>query len=164
MTKPPELLLFKGDWEEYENRIYQAFLDSFVRANIIFRGVPVKGQYRPATKGKGYSFWHVISETPHRDNRLEDDRVPDLRRCERIQWIGWVIDQAERGVEEVSWWENRRKGETRVVIWAEPWDYAVILAKRRGYYVLKTAFFGLKPHRRRSFEREKEKFRKAQKG
>lgn len=164
MIDPPELLPFEGQWNEYEDRVYEAFLDSFVRVEVRFRGVRVKAQYRPETRGKGFSFWHVISEAPDRNNRNEEDRVPDLRRCERIRWIAWAIENASNGTEGFSWWENRRWGDQRVVIWAERWDFAVVLAKRRDYYVLKTAFYGLKPHRRRAFELERAAFWEAQKG
>ena len=152
MTEPPELLPFQGDWRTYEDEIYQAFVQSFVEAELRFRGWPVRAQYRPATRAKGFSFWHVISEAPHRENRNEDDRIPDLRRCERILWIPWLI--ANAGGEQIPWWENRRGRNTHVVIWAREHDFAVVLAKRRGYYVLRTAYAELKPHRQATFEAE----------
>lgn len=164
MSQPPALIPFEGEWSEYEDRVYEAFLDCFVRTEVRFRGMPVKAQYRPETHGKGFSFWHVISEAPHPGNRNEEDRTPDLRRCERIRWIAWAIAQAANGIEGFSWWENQRGRETGVVIWAEPWDFAVILAKRREYYLLKTAYSNLKPHRCRSFENERRVFWEAQKG
>lgn len=164
MINPPELLPFDGDWERYEERVYEMFLDTFVRAEVRFHGVKVKAQYRPETRGKGYSFWHVVSEAPHSGNRNEEDRIPDLRRCERIAWIPWAIEHASNGAEGFSWWENRRGRDTRVVIWVEAWDFVVILAKRRDYYLLKTAYCDLKPHRKRTFEKEREAFWRAQKG
>jgi hypothetical protein len=115
-------------------------------------------------KDKGFSFWHVISEAPDRQNRNEGDRIPDLRRCERIRWIAQAIQHASNGTDGFIWWESQRKSEVRVVIWAEPWDFVVILAKRREYYLLKTAFCELKPHRRRTFEREREAYWRSQKG
>ena len=164
MIDPPELLPFAGEWQRYEDRVYEVFMDSFVRAGIRFQSVRVKAQFRPESRGKGYSFWHVISEAPHPGNRNEEDRVPDPRRCERIAWIAWAIEHASNGTDGFSWWENRRGRDTRVVIWAEPWDFVVILAKRRDYYLLKTAYCDLKPHRRRSFQKEREAFWQAQKG
>lgn len=164
MSQPPELLPFKGEWAVYEDSIYEAFVDSFVRADVCFQGRRVKAQYRPETRSKGFSFWHVISEAPSRDNRNEDDRIPDLHRCERIRWIAWAIRQADQGKAGISWWENTRGRDTRVVVWAEPWDFAVILDKRRDYYLLKTAYCDLKSHRRSSFECERNAFWQAQKG
>lgn len=31
--------------------------------------------------GKEATFWHMIQE-----GRIEEDRTPDIRRCERIRW------------------------------------------------------------------------------
>jgi hypothetical protein len=162
MTEPPELLPFNGDWSSYEDRLYEAFLDSFVRRTVQFRGWRVTAKYRPATRGKGYSFWHTISEAPDRDNRNENDRIPDIRRCERVCWIAWVIKNA--GSEGFPWWETRRQNEIHVVIWARERDFAVVLVKRRDYYMLRTAYAEIKPHRRKTFERELAAFQKATKG
>lgn len=156
MSQPPELLSFAGDWSRYEDEIYEAFLESFVRADIQFRGWRVSAQFRPETRGKGFSFWHTISEALDRNNRNEDDRIPDLRRCERILWISWVIENA--GQQGFPWWENQRQGNTHVVIWAQAHDFAVVLAKRKDYYVLKTAYAEIKSHRRKTFEAEWEAF------
>ncbi|HET9034222.1 MAG TPA: hypothetical protein VFN25_15125 [Dokdonella sp.] len=164
MSQPPELLPFEGEWGSYEDVLYDAFLTSFVRADIRFKGWRIKAQYRPDTRGKGFSFWHVISEAPSRENRNENDRIPALSRCARIRWIAWTIEQANLGMDGFSWWENRRGRETGVVIWAERWDFAVILSKRNEFYLLKTAYCDLQSHRRRSFERERGAFWKAQKG
>lgn len=164
MMQPPELLRFDGDWERYVSHAYEAFLETFVQSGVQFRGCRVTAPYRPESHGKHFSFWHVISEAPDPKNRNEEERIPDLRRCERIRWIAWAIRQADAGGGGVSWWENTRKRDTHIVIWAEEHDFAVILGKRRGYYVLKTAYCNLKSGRRRSFEKEKKKYWRAQKG
>jgi len=163
VSSPPNLLLFDGDWPTYEERIYKAFMDSFVHANIRFHGWPVKSRYEPATRGKGFSFWHLISES-QRPGDQESDRTPDLRRCERIEWVAWAISAIERGVPNIKWWENKRRRRTSIVIWLEEYDYAVILAKRRKYYLLKTAYADIKPHRRKTFQREFEAFWHTRKG
>ena len=164
MIDPPALLPFESDWAEYEEAVYEVFLDTFVRPDIHFLGWRVSAPYRPETRGKHFSFWHVISKAPHPKNRNEDDRVPDIQRCERIRWIAWAIQQADAEEEGVSWWENKRGPDIHVVIWVEELDYAVILGKRRDYYVLKTAYCNLGSGRRRAFEKERQKFWQAQKG
>lgn len=158
MSAPPDLILFGGDWAPYEDQIYDVFVTTFVRRGPKFNGWPVKAQFRPETHGKGFSFWHVISEAKDPRNRNEEDRIPDLRRCERIAWIAWAIDCAASNMEGFSWWENRRGSNVHVVIWVESYDFAVVLAKRNGFYVLKTAYCELKSHRRQSFERERAEF------
>jgi hypothetical protein len=160
LSQPPELMPFNGDWNSYEEAIYSVFLHSVVHGGLTFHGSPIKAQFRPATRDKGFSFWHLISEAPDRANRNEDDRIPDLDRCARIRWISWCIGNAES--DGFSWWENRRKSETHVVIWAEAHDFSVVLAKRQTrdgprYYLLKTAYC-LKQHRRATFAKERDEF------
>lgn len=83
----PDLFLFNGDWENYENALYQIYLDDIVNAQLQFRGLSISCQYRPESKNKHFGFWHVISE-----GEIEDDRTPDFRRCERIRWIAYLIN------------------------------------------------------------------------
>lgn len=161
MNNPPRVFPFQGEWKTYVDSIYKAFLDSFVRTDLQFRGWRVTAQRHPETLGKGFSFWHTISEAPDRKNRNEVDRIPDLRRCERILWIRWVIENADN--QGFHWWENRRGQDTHVVIWAKDYDFAVILGKRNNYYVLKTAYAEIKPHRQHTFENELTAYWKAQK-
>jgi hypothetical protein len=62
----------------------------------------------------------------------------------------------------VTWWENERGGNTHIVIWHETENFAVILAKRSNYYLLKSAY-NLKPNRRKTFIMERDNFWKARK-
>lgn len=95
MSVPPELMPWNGaNWETYEDAIYDAYLETVAYAGLRFRDDPVKVRFQPNFKHKGYGFWHLISEAPDQANRNEDDRVPDLRRCERVRWIAWCIKNA----------------------------------------------------------------------
>lgn len=168
MSQPPGLILYNsfGSWAPFEEAIYAEFLATVPNANLTFNGAPVRTQFRPVTKDRASGFWHLISEAPNKYNHNEDDRIPDLKRCERIRWVAWCIENA--GQADVSWWENQRKGETHIVIWAEKFDFSVVLAKRtptsgENYYLLKTAYC-LKPHRAETFARERDAYLAAQKG
>ncbi len=153
----PDLLPFTGDWLSYEDDLYRTYLTRIVNANLSFNGLPIKCQYRPPSKNKHFGFWHVISE-----GDIEDDRLPDLRRCERIGWIAYLI--ADVGTDtEISWWENKRGSNTHVVIWHERENFAVILARRSNFYLLKSAYC-VESHRRKAFIREREKFWRDRKG
>ena len=167
MTQPPALMLFGDytDWSAYEDAIYDAYLETVVDARLVFCGHPVKVRFFPETKHKGYGFWHLISEAPDQKNRNEDDRVPDFRRCERIRWVAWCIQNANSA--GFSCWENQRGSETNVVIWAEAYDFAVILTKRVPsgrpcFYLLKTAYC-LRSHTIRKFMKKRDAWRAAQK-
>lgn len=145
MDTPP-LVSFGGDWQSYEDAIYEIYLDTLVRNPVAFRGVIVKCQYRPPTRDKGFGFWHLISEGPE-----EAERIPDLRRCERIGWVAWLIRNVDSP--SVRWWKNRRGRNVRVVIWIESEQFAVVLEERPSYYLLKTAYW-IKRFRNADFHKE----------
>ena len=147
----PNLETFCGDWQLYESRIYQIYLDTVVNGRLTHNGLRVASQFRPETKGKGFGFWHLISE-----GDTEEDRIPDIRRCERIRWVAWVI--ANSGTDKsISCWENKRGKNLHVVMWVEANNYVVVLAKRMGYYLIKTAY-ETTVRRARSLSKERDKF------
>ena len=152
-SRPPLVTLpdYGNDWDAYLEAIYRIYLDEVVNAGIAFHGLPLRVQFRPMSHGKGYSFWHLISE-----GDVEEERTPNLRRCERIRWISWVIRNAESN-SAILWWENKRQHNTHVVLWFREENFVVILAKRLGYYLLRSAY-NLKPHREKAFEKEWKQF------
>lgn len=147
----PDLFPFNGNWESYEDSLYQIYLNDIVNAGLSFKGLSISCQYRPESKKKHFGFWHVISE-----GTQEEDRTPDFRRCERIRWIAYLIKNAETHP-EISWWENKRSGNTHVVIWHEIENFVVILAKRNNYYLLKSAY-NAELHRIKTFIKERDSF------
>ena len=156
-TDLPQLELMFNPWQQYEDHLYDIYLSTVVNGGLHFNGFPIKSQYRPETNGKGFSFWHLISEG---DN--EEERTPCPRRCERIRWFAWLIENVN-ACSEISWWENKRGSNTHVVIWLEHEKFALILAKRGGYYLIKTAYV-VKSNREFTFRKEREKFRNAYTG
>jgi len=151
MAEPlPELVDFSdygNDWEKYLNAIYEIYMKHIVNAGLSYHGLPVKYRFLPPTDGKGFGFWHLISE-----GEDEENRTPDLRRCERILWVAWILRQAGTNP-DILWYENKRGSNTHVVLWYPLNHYALILAKRSGYYLLKSAYV-IMPHREKTFEKE----------
>lgn len=144
---------FEGDWTSYVERLYETYMREIVNGGLTFSGLPIRSRYHPPSRGKGFGFWHVIQEGPS-----EDERIPDLRRCERITWISWMIKNATKD-DRISWLEEVRRSSRDVLIWLEAEDYLVVLSKRKGYYLLKTAYLTNKPHKRRGLRKKREKYR-----
>lgn len=138
---------YGNNWEVYLESLYQIYLDEVVNGKLSFRGMPLYVQFRPMTHGKGFGFWHLISE-----GDVEVERTPDLRRCERIRWIPWIISNGESNP-AILWWENKRGSNTHIVLWLRTENFVVILAKRNEYYLLKSAYH-LESHRAKAFEKE----------
>ena len=154
IAPPPLIVLndFGGDWERYIDAVYSFYIAEVVKGCLVYGGLPIRCQFRPVTKGKHFAFWHIISE-----GHEEEDRTPDFRRCERIKWIAWIINNAGNN-DKISVWENKRGSNRNVVLWYEEGAFAVILSKRSNYLLLKTAYC-VSPHRKIVFKRERDEYK-----
>lgn len=139
-----ELSDYRGDWAAYEAALYAYFRADFIDQTPRYRTLPVFLKRMPLYQDKEASYWHCISE-----GKDEAERVPDLRRCERIRWPRPCIEH-ER---ELKVWNERRNGEDRIHIWLEKEGYLVVLAVRRSYLVLWTTFYVRHAHEREKFNR-----------
>lgn len=142
---------FGGDWERYVEAVYDAFKADFIatRPHVPSRRWAVKRH--PLVAGREATFWHLVSE-----GSVEDERLPDLRRCERIRWPRAIIYAL--GSERVKAWPNERKRDRRIVIALPDFSYAVILADRKDYIMLWTAYCVDEGYRRKQMRREWERY------
>ncbi len=153
---PPLVLLtdYDGDWDKYFQTVYDFFEQDFVKSRPSFQGTKLQLKRYPVIQGKEATFWHVISE-----GKTEEDRTPDLRRCERIRWPRPLINNGKEPPLKI--WSNLRNGEKRICLWLEEAEYLVVLAKRSGYILLWTAYATPQPHQKRKLQKEYEAFKKA---
>jgi hypothetical protein len=135
--------------------LYRIFRRDFVENAPTFPGRRWAMKRHPEYQGKEATFWHIISE-----GEDEAERVPDIRRCERIAWPRCIIDAC--ATNNVRLWKQERRGETRVAIATADFGYLVVLADRGSYIMLWTAFVVERAHQRRKYEREYLAWRKAQ--
>lgn len=142
---------FGNNWDTYLEELYRIYLNEIVNSGLTFNGLPIRVQFRPMSHGKGYGFWHLVSE-----GETEDDRTPDLRRCERVRWIAWVIRNAGTN-ENIKWWKNKRGSDIHVVLWYKDEKFVVVLAERNEYYLLRSAY-PVNSRRERTFEKEWQEF------
>ncbi len=155
---PPDLLLmedYDGIWDNYLQAVYDRFCRDVVDNPVYFQNKRVSVRRHPATNGKGFGFWHCISEgTP---TRLENDRVPDSERCQHIGWIRAIIENHPDS--NIQYWQNRRGRELNHLLWFRR-EYLVVLAERRNrsqgetYFLLKTAYMTTRRHRVRKLQQE----------
>jgi len=149
-----QLTEYGGNWNRYVRALYQYYRSDFVDSQPSFRGLVVQRKVRPVEQGKEATFWHLISE-----GKAEQDRTPDIRRCERVRWPRPIIEYVDEP--EIKVWENKRKRDTRVCIWFEDAEYLVVLAVRKGYLLLWTAYPVTRSHSKRKLRREYEAYTKA---
>lgn len=145
-----------GNWNRYIDHVYAAFTDDFLKAaSPTFEGRRCGCKRYPLIRGKVATFWHLVSEGAE-----EDERLPDLRRCERIRWPRAIIERPPQG--DVRVWRSVRGGDKRIVIAVHDFSYVVVLADRGEYVLIWTAYCVEKEHRRAKLRKECE--RSAEKG
>jgi hypothetical protein len=150
---------YGGDWDRYLNAVYDCFSQDFKDRNrqLTFRGKPVRTNYYPAYENKDATFWHLIQE-----GKVEDERTPDLRRCERICWVRPIIENCTD--ETVKVWENVRPrprgNEVRILLWLDE-QFLVVLGDRGHYWTLVTAYTTERDHRIRTLRKEYEAYKNA---
>ena len=146
----PPLVLFSdynGNWDAYLEAIYAWFKKDFIDSRPMFQGRRLGLKRHPLTQGKEATFWHMTSE-----GMIEEDRIPDLRRCERIRWPRPVIENHEDP--QVKYWVSVKRGENRIHIWLEDKDYVVVLSDRKDFLLPWTAFLVTREHTREKLRKE----------
>lgn len=128
-----ELSDFGGNFAIYLEAVYELFKHDFIEHRPVFRGIRLGLKKHPLYKGKEATFWHMTSE-----GEDEDERVPDLRRLERIKWPAKMINQSEHPYLKV--WENVRGSKTNILIYHEAERYLVVLRKAKDYLIPWTAY------------------------
>ena len=146
----PQFLTFSdygGLWQAYIDAVYAVFEYDFITSDCLFRGNRVGVRRQPSFENKWFTFWHCISE-----GEVEAQRMPDLRRCERIPWIRPVIENDSDSCVDV--WTAKKKSDRRLYLWLSE-QYLIVLGIRKNHYLLITAFPTDQPHTIRKLRTER---------
>lgn len=134
---------YGNNWTVYESVLYSIFKADFIDSHPSYKNIRVNIKHYPIEYGKEEAFFHTTCK-----NYIGgSDRIPDLRRCERIRWIRAFIEEYDCDASKcddcngVKVWNEPYKSKTRVHFLLEEERYMVILEKRDGYYLLITAFY-----------------------
>ena len=136
-----------GDWRKYLATIYAEFRREFLESMPTYPGKRFALKRYPVQLGKEATFWHLVQE-----GKVEEDRIPDFRRCERIRWPRPMIEAVLSG--HVRVWRNLRGSSDRILIAVSDFSYVVILDDRSDFVLLWTAYFVERDHQRKKFARE----------
>lgn len=144
---------FGGDWDRYINEVFAIFYKDFIESQPVFDSLKIKITKHPMKRGKERGFWHCVQEGP-----IEDNRTPDLRRCERIAWIRAIIEKANSfGIKK---WPRKTGRHFRFSLWFEEAEYLVVLEKRPNCWLLWTAYQTNWEKTKRRLQKEYEEFLK----
>mgnify|MGYP006908064767 CR=1 FL=1 len=140
----PSLLLMEdygGNWERYFAAVYAVFAADFVDSKPMFQGRRLGLKRHPEYDGKSATFWHMISTGTD-----EAERIPDIRRCERMRWPKPIIENDQSP--DLKVWTEKRGSNNRVHLWCEAESYLVVLDDRIDYVLPWTAYFVEQQHER----------------
>jgi hypothetical protein len=145
---PPLVLLesFDGDVGKYLSAVKAIFNRDFMGDRPPFRGKRMGLKRMPEHDGMSATFWHFISSGP-----VEADRLPDLRRWERIGWPMAMIQAVD--TDKVRTWEEEDpKRGAKVLIALPDFSYLVVLDVRGDFVLPWTAYPVEQDHTRRKLQ------------
>jgi len=153
---PPlmELAAYGGNWQQYIDAVYAVFYGDFIarRARYGSREILFLGYDGQLLDGKERRFWHCVTE-----GNIEEDRVPDLRRCERVPWMRPVIENASDVPVDV-WVEDQGRKGLRPHLWVNE-EYLIVLERLwKGDFRLITTFHTLEDHQVRKYRRRRDEW------
>ena len=132
----PDLIFFedyKGNFAKYNEAVYAVLKNEFVISKPVFQNKKLALKSHPLIEGKEYAYYHFT----HSGN-IETERVPDLRRMERIGFPKPMIDFSSD--ENLKVWRNKRRTSERILILHEAERYLVVLEDRKSYILPWTAY------------------------
>lgn len=151
-TDPFSLILMAdhdNSWSKYIEAVYTAFRRDFIDSQPKFRGGWVRCRRDPLFDQKEAGFWHCVQEGAD-----EDQRTPDIRRCERVGWIRKLIEMD--GNTEIDSWQTGKRGDLRQYLWMDE-AYLVVLGSRgNGRWQLITAFCTDRQHTVKKLQKERD--------
>lgn len=152
-----ELDEYGGDFSSYLEAVYEIFKNDFVKTKPRYKDKKLRLKKHPLIDGREYTFYHMT----HKGN-IEKERIPDLRRMERIRWPRPLIDNSTH--EYLKVWRNIRRGKggkkERILIFHEKEDYLVILEDRKDYILPWTAYLVEYKNKKQKLLKEYENYKK----
>jgi len=153
MNIPPDWLpsmVVVNPWtHDTFDRLYAVFERDFKATHPVYGGKAVR-YFSDVEDGKEVIFWHMT----HRKEGLTEERLPDMRRCERLPWVRAIIENSNKR-EVVAWDYKEADGSIRTYLWLKDFDFLVLMKKYRdGSRRLITSYFIDYPHKRRKLEKK----------
>lgn len=136
---------YNNNWEKYSNKLYEIFIKDFIDNKLYFNKKQVKVRINPKQDNYEHAFIHLTCES----TKITDDpndRIPDLRRCERIKWNREIIENyickyTCDNCKKVLYYEHYYKNHIRVNLVFVDARFKVILEKRDKYVLLITGYY-----------------------
>jgi hypothetical protein len=116
--------------------LYSIFKRDFKDSQPLYEGRAV-WFFPQMEDGKEIIFWHMTSEKDGQSG----ERVPDLRRCERLPWARPMIENS-RQPEILGFDYQEADGDTNTYVWLKDDDFVVLMKRYKdGRRRLLTSFY-----------------------
>lgn len=146
-------------YNEYISNIYSLFRNDFIDHTVSFNGSVVDIDHSKGLSGRENGFEHVVTN----DYEKENKRFPDFKRCERIRWIRYFIEECgchdklqcdDSLCEGIKVWEKRHGKHSRIKFLLSEESYIVIIERRKNWFILVTAYYIDQDHTMAKLEHE----------
>jgi len=145
----PEMLPVNPWTSDTYEKLYQLFCRDLKDTRPTYCGSEV-WFFLDMDDGKEEIFWHLTS----RDDKRTGERLPDLRRSERLPWVRPMLDQPDQP-EILDWDHEEGDGAIKTYVWLKDHDFVVIMKKmRNGSRRLITSFWIEYDNTRRKMQRK----------
>lgn len=131
------------EWHAYENDLYQVFYHDFIANKTKIKSKNINIRKNPIMFGKEQAFFHITSKGFQYDSD-PNDRIPDLKRCERIRWIKYLIEYYNAHGEcdeQLRYWEEDYNGNSRIHLLCEIEKFLVVIEERNDYCLFITSYY-----------------------
>ena len=139
------LEMFKGIWEEYNNELYKIFIRDFIINKLYFKNKKVVVRANPKYKNYEHAFIHLTTTSIPNAKDI-NDRLPDLKRCERLEWNRKIIENYEcknncPTCKKILYYEEYYKNNIRISLLFPDVRFKVVLEERKDYFLLITGYY-----------------------
>lgn len=136
---------YNGNWQLYNSTLYKIFIQDFIDNDLYFRNKKVEIRINPKQDNFEHAFIHLTCEAMNESTNL-NDRIPDLRRCERIAWNRKIIENYKCnyncvGCKKILYYEEYYKNTIRINLLFADVNFKVVIEKRDKYYLLITGYY-----------------------
>lgn len=156
-----------ASWSVYLEMLYNTvYRKYYIETRPIYNGKPVCQRRNPMDGKYEHGFIHSTHEDFYHNSGDKNDRIPDLRRSERIAWAKYIIENYKCSVSEgcnnILYWEeiNSKNGRVRIHLLYESERFLVVIEDNKTCYYLITTFYLDKDY---ALEKRLKKYKKYQK-
>lgn len=134
-----------SEWNIYLNNLYnEIFKPQFIDSYPMFKGWKVFIRKEPKDGEWEHGFTHMTHvDLAH--NLDPNDRIPDLRRSERLNWVKPIIQHYQCSMEnncgQILYWEEMFRGRIRCNLLFESERFLVVLERAKDVYFIITSFY-----------------------